>query len=153
MNPYASLQIEQGVTPKRLQKLMGHTTLKLTLDTYGHLWPDKSADRARARAVENVLQPPRFPDAEGVVAPAAVRPAALPFGGRGQNKKMAISNSREQSVFGGPPVAPSWHPQKVGRFGTPRKSSETIGFSRLLSEAFENGLFAKASRPLFSFDL
>ncbi len=52
---YASLQIEQGVTPKRLQRLMGHATLKLTLDTYGHLWPDESADRARARAVENVL--------------------------------------------------------------------------------------------------
>ena len=35
---------------------MGHATLKLTLDTYGHLWPDESADRARARAVENALQ-------------------------------------------------------------------------------------------------
>lgn len=52
---YASLQIEQGVTPKRLQKLMGHATLKLTLDTYGHLWPDESADRARARNVESAL--------------------------------------------------------------------------------------------------
>jgi integrase len=52
---YASLQIEQGVTPKRLQKLMGHSTLKLTLDTYGHLWPDETADRARARAVERAL--------------------------------------------------------------------------------------------------
>lgn len=52
---YASLQIEQGVAPKRLQKLMGHATLKLTLDTYGHLWPDESADRARAKAVENAL--------------------------------------------------------------------------------------------------
>ena len=52
---YASLQIEQGVTPKRLQKLMGHATLKLTLDTYGHLWPDNTADRARAKAVESAL--------------------------------------------------------------------------------------------------
>jgi site-specific recombinase XerD len=52
---YASLQIEQGVTPKVLQKLMGHATLKLTLDTYGHLWPDENADRARARAVETAL--------------------------------------------------------------------------------------------------
>ncbi len=52
---YASLQIEQGVSPKRLQKLMGHSTLKLTLDTYGHLWPDDSADRTRARGVENAL--------------------------------------------------------------------------------------------------
>ena len=52
---YASLQIEQGVTPKRLQKLIGHATLKMTLDTYGHLWPDQDADRDRARGVENVL--------------------------------------------------------------------------------------------------
>jgi site-specific recombinase XerD len=44
---YASLQIEQGVTPKRLQKLIGHATLKMTLDTYGHLWPDEDAERAR----------------------------------------------------------------------------------------------------------
>jgi integrase len=52
---YASLQIEQGVTPKRLQKLIGHATLKMTLDTYGHLWPDIDADRDRARGVENIL--------------------------------------------------------------------------------------------------
>jgi site-specific recombinase XerD len=52
---YASLQIERGVSPKRLQRLMGHSTLKLTLDTYGHLWPDESADRERARNVENAL--------------------------------------------------------------------------------------------------
>lgn len=52
---YASLQIERGVAPKRLQKLMGHATLKLTLDTYGHLWPDNDADRAHARGIENAL--------------------------------------------------------------------------------------------------
>jgi integrase len=32
---YASLRIEHGVTPKRLQKLIGHATLKMTLATYG----------------------------------------------------------------------------------------------------------------------
>jgi integrase len=52
---YASLQIEQGVTPKRLQKLIGHATLKMTLDTYGHLWPDEDADRERARGVERAI--------------------------------------------------------------------------------------------------
>lgn len=52
---YASLQIEQGVSPKRLQKLIGHGTLKMTLDTYGHLWPDEDADRARARGVERMI--------------------------------------------------------------------------------------------------
>lgn len=52
---YASLQIEQGVSAKRLQKLIGHATLKMTLDTYGHLWPDEDADRARARGVERMI--------------------------------------------------------------------------------------------------
>jgi len=52
---YASLQIEQGITPKRLQKLIGHATLKMTLDTYGHLWPDVDADRKQARPMENML--------------------------------------------------------------------------------------------------
>ena len=52
---YASLQIERGVTPKRLQKLIGHSTLKMTLDTYGHLWPDESAEKAHACAIEQAL--------------------------------------------------------------------------------------------------
>lgn len=52
---YASLQIERGITPKRLQKLIGHASLKMTLDTYGHLWPDNEADRTRARGVENSI--------------------------------------------------------------------------------------------------
>jgi integrase len=52
---YASLQIERGVTPKRLQKLIGHSSLKMTLDTYGHLWPDESAERAHASAIEHAL--------------------------------------------------------------------------------------------------
>lgn len=52
---FASLQVEQGITPKRLQKIIGHGTLKMTMDTYAHLWPDEDADRARARGVESVL--------------------------------------------------------------------------------------------------
>jgi integrase len=33
----ASLWIEMGVQPKRLQTLMGHSSIKITMDTYGHL--------------------------------------------------------------------------------------------------------------------
>lgn len=51
---YASLQIDEGVKPKRLQELMGHSTLKLTMDTYGHLWPELEDDD-RAAKVESAL--------------------------------------------------------------------------------------------------
>jgi integrase len=58
---YASLQIEQGVQAKRLQTLMGHSTLKVTMDTYGHLWPDPAGDQLAAN-VENVLETSRSGD-------------------------------------------------------------------------------------------
>jgi len=57
---FASLQIADGVIPKQLQLLMGHATLKLTMDTYGHLWPDDEADRGRAEAVEDQLKAGRY---------------------------------------------------------------------------------------------
>lgn len=35
----ASLFIEQNFLPKRVQALMGHSTIQMTFDTYGHLFP------------------------------------------------------------------------------------------------------------------
>ncbi len=35
----ASLFIEQNLLPKRVQALMGHSTIQMTYDTYGHLFP------------------------------------------------------------------------------------------------------------------
>ena len=55
---YASLLINRGFPPKRVQSLMGHSTIKLTLDTYGHLWPDEAADTARLEAAEAALLSP-----------------------------------------------------------------------------------------------
>lgn len=40
----ASLFIEQGFTPKRLQALMGHSSVQMTFDTYGHLFPNPDDD-------------------------------------------------------------------------------------------------------------
>lgn len=40
---YASLMIAAGVNPKRLSVWMGHTTVSLTMDRYGHLYDDESA--------------------------------------------------------------------------------------------------------------
>jgi len=42
---YATLMIEQGVPPKILQKLMGHASIKLTFDRYGHLYEQHEKTR------------------------------------------------------------------------------------------------------------
>lgn len=33
----ASWLIEQGFTPKRLQTILGHSSIQMTFDVYGHL--------------------------------------------------------------------------------------------------------------------
>lgn len=52
---FASIQIENGVTPKRLQGLMGHATLAMTMDLYGDLWEDAEGDVAIAEATERLI--------------------------------------------------------------------------------------------------
>jgi integrase len=52
---FASLHIERGIQPKQLQVMMGHSSIKITMDTYGHLWKDEAADQALAIAVEKQL--------------------------------------------------------------------------------------------------
>ncbi len=42
----ASLFIEQGFLPKRIQAIMGHSSIKMTYDTYGHLFPSPDDDQA-----------------------------------------------------------------------------------------------------------
>jgi integrase len=49
----ASLWIEEHA-PKRVQILMGHSTIALTFDTYGHLWPSPDETKA-AKALEERL--------------------------------------------------------------------------------------------------
>ncbi len=51
----ASLWIEQGLQPKRIQALLGHSTLQMTMDLYGHLWQDDDQDRALAVASESLI--------------------------------------------------------------------------------------------------
>ena len=41
----ASLFIEQGFSPKRVQALMGHSTIQMTFDVYGHLFPSADDDQ------------------------------------------------------------------------------------------------------------
>jgi integrase len=54
----ASLWIETGYNPKQIQKLMGHSSIKVTFDVYGHLFADNEADLRAAEDVEKRLLAP-----------------------------------------------------------------------------------------------
>ena len=43
----ASLWIELGFSPKRLQTLLGHSSIQMTFDRYGHLFPSAEDDHER----------------------------------------------------------------------------------------------------------
>ena len=51
----ASLWIEQGLNPKRIQALMGHSSIQVTFDTYGHLFDSTDQDAREAAAIESAL--------------------------------------------------------------------------------------------------
>lgn len=52
----ASLEIENGANPKEIQKLMGHSSIKITYDVYGHLFDAHAERRAtRANAIAHML--------------------------------------------------------------------------------------------------
>ena len=42
----ASLLIRQGVHPKAIQHHLGHASINITMDRYGHLLPDQFDDLA-----------------------------------------------------------------------------------------------------------
>ncbi len=43
---YASIQIDLGANPKYIQSQMGHSSIRITLDTYGHLMKDVNQEAA-----------------------------------------------------------------------------------------------------------
>jgi integrase len=49
---FASWAIEQGFSPKRLQALLGHSSIQMTFDIYGHLFPSLEDDHAKFAAGE-----------------------------------------------------------------------------------------------------
>ncbi len=51
----ASLFIEQGWAPKRVQAILGHASVTMTLDVYGHLFPDPEGDQDAMAQVEAQL--------------------------------------------------------------------------------------------------
>lgn len=52
---FASWAIEQGFSPKKLQALLGHSSIAMTYDVYGHLFPSVEDDHARFAAGEAAL--------------------------------------------------------------------------------------------------
>lgn len=48
----ASLFIEQGWSPKKVQAVMGHGSIQVTFDTYGHLWDDFEGDAKAMAQIE-----------------------------------------------------------------------------------------------------
>jgi len=48
----ASLFIEQGLSPKRIQAIMGHSSIQVTYDRYGHLFNNDEADQTAMQAIE-----------------------------------------------------------------------------------------------------
>lgn len=48
----ASLFIEQGFSPKRIQAILGHSTIAMTFDTYGHLFPSADSDQAAMQQLQ-----------------------------------------------------------------------------------------------------
>lgn len=51
----ASLWIDRGINAKRVQYLMGHGSISVTFDTYGHLFEQADRDREDADAIEAAL--------------------------------------------------------------------------------------------------
>jgi integrase len=51
----ASLWIEQGMNAKRVQTLVGHGSIQVTFDTYGHLFEQVERDAKDANAIERAI--------------------------------------------------------------------------------------------------
>lgn len=49
---FASWVIERGFSPKRLQALLGHSSIQMTFDRYGHLFPSLEDDHEKFAAGE-----------------------------------------------------------------------------------------------------
>jgi integrase len=66
----ASLLIAQGAHPKAIQVHLGHSSIQVTMDRYGHLFPDALehlADRLDAARTQARTDPGRIEPGEGLI--------------------------------------------------------------------------------------
>src|SRR6266536_1662658 len=77
---YAALMVAAGAHPKYLQAQMGHSSISVTLDLYGHLFPD--ANRGVLDSLD-ALTAPSTPHAANVpnITPKGKVPVTRDFGG------------------------------------------------------------------------
>jgi integrase len=47
--------IDEGLTPKKVQMRMGHSSIQVTYDLYGHLFDKRDVDMADAARMEKKL--------------------------------------------------------------------------------------------------
>jgi len=81
----ASLMIRQGASVKAVQRQLGHATASITLDTYGHLFPDE-LDALAGRledARADAWRPSHGPSADQRSRPSAKALVSERFGGAG----------------------------------------------------------------------
>jgi integrase len=52
---FASWAIEQGFSAKRLQALLGHSSIQMTMDVYSHLFPNVEDDQMKFAAGEAAI--------------------------------------------------------------------------------------------------
>ena len=71
----AALLIAQGAHPKAAQLHLGHSSITVTMDRYGHLFPSETdalaaaLDRARAQAVTDQIRTKPRSDGIGLSGP------------------------------------------------------------------------------------
>ena len=60
---FASWAISEGFNPKRLQGLLGHSSIQMTMDVYAHWLPNLEDDHAKFAAGEAAITAARIVEA------------------------------------------------------------------------------------------
>jgi integrase len=111
-----------GASHKALQTLMRHSTIKLTLDTYGHLLPDEVADTVtRMPDVEPVSLRLTGTDSTSLAGEPGV-PTAVQSATQGQTKAVGGNLVREAKTENGPGAVPRPVSKRGGRDSNPQPS-------------------------------